>query len=132
MELFGIMFSVPAAFVTSAVYAVLVRRFVAGRSPFDRALLWVSAVIVGVWAIEFLYVVALLVSNQGNSIQLIPYSIHLVLFFLIVPSTANIVQFQKTWPFVSKWYFTAAICTFTALVAVLLQYTVSEAIFGID
>jgi len=131
MELFGIAFSVPAAFVTSAVYAIVIRKLVAGKSPFDRALFWFSAVIIGVWTIEFLIVVALLASGQQNGIQHIPYSVHSVLFFLVVPALANIIQLQKAVPFFKRWYLTASACTFLALHAVLLQYAVSEAIFGI-
>jgi len=109
MELFGIMFSVPAAFVTSSLYAVIVKKFIAGKSPLDRTLLWASIVIVAAWTVEFAAVVLLLASSQEESILLIPYSVHLVLFFLVVPSLANILQFQKAEPFLSKWYFTAMI-----------------------
>lgn len=132
MELFGIMFSVPAAFVTSAAYAILVRRFVVDRMPLNKSVFWISTVIVGIWAVEFAAVVLLLVIGQDDDIRLIPYPLHSTLFFLVVPALANIFQFQKLVPFVNKWYFTALLCTPVALMAVLLQYTVSEAIFGID
>jgi len=60
------------------------------------------------------------------------YPIHVLFFFLSVPSLANIMQIQKTVPFVRKWYVTALACAIFALCVVLLQYEVSEVLYGVN
>ncbi len=60
------------------------------------------------------------------------YPVHLLLFFLIVPSIVNVMRIQKRTAFVSKWYVIGPVCALLGLGIVLFQAVVFEALFGID
>ena len=59
------------------------------------------------------------------------YVVHLILFFISVPSLANLLVLRQRRGFVASWYIAAALCTMLAFFLVLLQYSVSEALYGI-
>ena len=60
------------------------------------------------------------------------YAAHVALFFLGTPALANILVLRKGAGLLSRWYTAVPLCTGFALVLVLLQYGVSEALYGID
>ena len=60
------------------------------------------------------------------------YAAHSVFFFLGTPALANVLLLRKRGPVVRRWYLAGALCTGFAFCLVLLQYGVSEALYGID
>ena len=60
------------------------------------------------------------------------YVAHVVFFFLGTPALANVLLLRTPAPFVQRWYVAGILCTVFAFCLVLLQYGVSEALYGID
>jgi hypothetical protein len=60
------------------------------------------------------------------------YVVHLVFFFLCTPALANVLVLRPARGSLSTWYIAGALCTVLAFILVLLQYDVSESLYGID
>jgi len=128
MELFGILFSIPVAFVLSMGYCALLAKVL--RS-FDRlyAFLYVPSIIVlGIFLVEVILLVSLGAVRSRALIGPAFYPAHLIVFFLGPPALANLLVLR---PVLWKWYIAGIICTIFAVFLVLLQYGVSEALYGI-
>jgi hypothetical protein len=132
MELFGIVLSVPVAFVASLVYCFILTRVIVRFPTASRWLWWMSAGILAWFCIE----VALLVTMGAVGARrfLGPgfYAAHIALFFLGTPALANVLMLRERAGLLGRWYAAVPLCTAFALVLVLLQYGVSEALYGID
>lgn len=130
MEIFGIILSVPAAFVASLIYSSLLSRIVGPRALWRALFQRASAVILGLLALE---VVALLIFGAARCQRTsggLFYAIHLTLFLLSVPSLAGLLTLRNRSGWLGKTVVIGAICSVFALAVVLLQYGVSDAIFG--
>jgi hypothetical protein len=60
------------------------------------------------------------------------YVAHLVFFFVCTPALANVLVLRRKRWAISDWVVAGAICTAFAFGLVLLQYGVSEALYGIE
>jgi hypothetical protein len=60
------------------------------------------------------------------------YVAHVIFFFLCPPALANVLVLRPKTGVVSQWWVAGALCTVLAFCLVLLQYGVSEALYGID
>src|SRR5262245_28134582 len=132
MELFGIVLSVPAAFIASIGYCFVPAKMVIWFDKVSRCLWWTSAGLLMAFVIELI-----LLSTVGpvRARQLIGatfYPAHLLLFFLGTPALANVLILRKKSAFLRRWYAAVPLCTVLALALVLLQYGVSEALYGIN
>jgi hypothetical protein len=131
MELFGIVLSVPAAFVASLVYCFLLANVVIRIEPLRRAMWGVSVFVLLAFALE----VALLISVGAVRSRAIIgptfYAAHVALFFLGTPALANLLVLWRPRG-ILRWYWAVPLCTLFAVGLVLLQYGVSEALYGID
>jgi hypothetical protein len=132
MECFGILFSFPMSFVATAVYSFILRRVISRWSKMSNHLFWLSCVPLSLLILEFVGVVTIGTLSLRSNIGPAFYPIHSIIFFLTVPALANIMQIQKRFPFLAKWYITALICAFVSVGIVILQYGVSEALYGIN
>ena len=132
MELFGIIFSFPAAFGFSAVYSFAVKRITLRWDRISHLLLWASLLILALLILEFIGVLTVGPLTLRAAVGSFFYPVHVALFFLAVPSLANTLQLQRASPYLSKWYITALACAIVGLSVVLLQYHVSESLYGID
>lgn len=128
MEIFGIILSIPAAFVISMLYCLFVAK-VLSRS--DRLISWlrIASMIVLVLLAAEVILVASVGSVRSRAI-LGPgfYVVHLALFFLATPALANLLVFRHR----KRWYFVPFACAGLALCLVLFQYGVSESLYGIN
>jgi hypothetical protein len=130
MELFGIMFWISAAFVASAGYTLLLERFIGPLRRLSAFLIYVSTIILAGFGVEILLLVTLGAVRSRGLIGPVFYSAHLFFFFFGVPALANVLVLrfgQRV-----KWYVPVLICTVFAFLLVLLQYGVSEALYGMD
>ena len=132
MELFGIAFSIPVAFVASMLYCLLLARVVA---KFERPSPWLrffSSFVLAAFAAELALLVSL--GSVRSRSLLVPgfYVAHAILFFIGTPALANLLVLRPRNGFFAKWYVAGALCTVFAFILVLLQYTVSESLYGID
>jgi len=132
MELFGIVFSVPVSFVVSSIYALIIKKITAKWTPFIVPLFWISGIILTVLILEFVGVLTVGAIKVRETIGTLYYPLHIFLFFLFWPSLANLMAIQGRMAFFSKWYIIGITCAFLGLSVTLLQYVVSEALFGVD
>lgn len=128
MELFGVIGAMPAAFVASALYSqVLVRLALSGN--LRRLVLWVSVALLVALVIEWVLLANLGAVGCRSVMGPAFYPLHLVLFFLAVPSLANILVVGRAVPV--GWPVIGLLSGALALPVVLTQYGVSEALYGI-
>ena len=132
MELFGIALSVPIAFVMSMIYCAILAYALRQIELIRRWLYTVSIVILLGFITEVVLLVTLGAVGSRGLIGPAFYVAHLVFFFFGTPALANVLVLRKRGPLVRKWYLAGAICTVFAFCLVLLQYGVSEALYGID
>jgi hypothetical protein len=132
MELFGIALSVPVAFVASMLYCLFLDRVVLKFDGPRRWLLFTSYFVLVVFAAELVLLLTLDAVRSGAILGRTFYVVHLTLFFLGVPSLANFLLLRQRREFVERWYVAGVLCTVFAFFLVLLQYSVSESLYGIE
>jgi len=132
MELFAIVLSFPFLFVVTSIYSYVLKR-AASRWSWIYPLFWrASASVLGLFVLEFIGVMAVGPLELRKSIGATFYPIHLVLFLLAVPALANIMRLQKKSRIFSFWVVTALLCAIFGVCVVVLQYHVSETLYGIE
>lgn len=95
----------------------------------SHLLRWASFVVLVVFVVEIALLATVGAVRSRAAIGPLFYSAHLMVFFLGVPALANVLVLRRN---VKRWYVAVPLCTLFALVLVLMQYGVSEALFGID
>jgi len=131
MELFGIVLSIPAAFVVNTVYSLLLSRVITRIDPLRRFLWMASIGVLLLFVIEVALLIAIGAVRSGASLGPGFYVAHLVIFFTGPPALANVLILRNPRG-TFRWYWAVPVCTAFAFVLVLLQYGVSEALYGID
>jgi hypothetical protein len=132
MEVFGSVLSVPVAFVASLVYCLVLAKVVV---RFDRPSRWLrrASVAVLTWfAVEVLLLATVGAVRARTVLGPSFYVAHVALFFLGAPALGNLLVLRRDAGVLSRWYAAVPLCTAFALVLVLLQYGVSETLYGID
>jgi hypothetical protein len=137
MEVFGIFLSVPAAFITSSIYCLVLLKFVRKHDRFSRFLWMLSVPIIGLFAIEIIMLMALGVLESRRMLGPGFYVVHILIFFLGTPALANLFLLRRRSESLNKSklgiiFSIATICAIFAFGSVLLQYHVSETLYGID
>jgi hypothetical protein len=132
MELFGIVLSIPVAFVASMLYCLLVAKVVSKFELFGRYLRLASFGVLSLFAVEILLLVTLGAVRSRALLGPAFYIAHIVLFFLCTPALASVLVLRRTPGVLRTWYIAGVLCTIFAFFLVLLQYGVSESLYGID
>jgi hypothetical protein len=132
MELFGIALSVPVALVASMLYCFFLDRVVLKFEGPRRWLLFTSYFILALFAAELVMLLAVGSVRSSAILGHSFYVVHLTLFFLGVPSLAHFLLLRPPPRLVDRWYVAAVLCTVFAFFLVLLQYSVSESLYGIE
>jgi hypothetical protein len=132
MELFGIVLSIPVAFVASMLYCLLAAKVISKAATLSRWLRIASCVVLGLFAVEILLLVTIGAVRARGLIGPGFYVAHVVFFFLCPPALANVLVLRLRRGSLSSWWLAGALCTMLAFGLVLLQYSVSEALYGID
>ncbi len=132
MELFGIAQSVPVALVVSMLYCFFLDRVVLKFDRPRRWLLFASYFVLAFFAAELVMLLTLGTVRSGAILGHRFYVVHLTLLFLCVPSLANFLLLRQRRRFVDRWYVAGVLCTVFAFFLVLLQYSVSESLHGIE
>jgi hypothetical protein len=132
MEIFGIILSVPVAFVASVVYCFLLARVVVRVETLRRMLWFVSIGVLVAFGVEVILLLTLGAVRARGLLGPGFYVGHVILFFLGTPALANVLVLRKRPKRLVQWYLAVPLCTVFALALVLLQYGVSEALYGID
>ena len=132
MEIFGIILSIPVAFVANLVYCFFLSRVVVRREMLRAVIWWLSIGILGAFAVE-VSLLSTLGSVRARGLLGPGFYIgHVVLFFLGPPALANVLVLYKGPRRPVAWYAAVPFCTIFAFALVLLQYSVSEALYGIN
>ena len=132
MEIFGIILSAPVAFLASALYCILIDRMMRRFTQAIRALRAGSLAVLAAFVIELTLLITLGAVRSRERFGSAFYAMHLTVFFLGPPALANLLVLRNRRGMFGRWYTAAPLCTVFAFVLVLLQYGVSEALFGID
>jgi len=132
VELFGILFSIPAAFFASAIYS----RFLQHASPYwprlSRFLFRSSVVVLISLGAEVILLAVLGAVHCRELLGPIFYQAHFALFLLGVPSLATLLAIGGCGCWQGRWYVVAPLCAIFAFGLALLQYSVAESLYGID
>ena len=132
MEVFGILFSVPLAAVATLMYSVIVARvrwFNRGRPlAVIRRLSTLALVLIAAEILACSIVGAVQARAMIGPTFVV---IHLMLFFLGVPSLSNLFVLGKD-DASERWKYAIVPCTALAFVLVMMNIYVSEALYGID
>ena len=86
----------------------------------------------GLFAVEILLLVTIGAVRARGLIGPGFYVAHLAFFFLCPPALANVLVLRPKLGIFTTWWVAGALCTVLAFFLVLLQYGVSEALYGID
>jgi hypothetical protein len=132
VELFGIILSVPVAFMTSMVYCALLAKVVRRLDRVRRFLLRVSLIVLGSFVVELVLLSKLGTVRSRAVVGPGFYVAHTVFFFLGTPALANALILGRRCSLVAWWYVAGAVRTIFAIFLILLQYSVSEALYGVD
>ena len=131
MEILGIILSIPAAFVASTVYSFLISKFVIRIDPLRRVMWMASVGVLILFVIEVALLIAIGAVPSREILGPAFYVAHVVVFFAGPPALANVLILRNSRRAL-RWYWAVPACTAFAFVLVLLQYGVTEALYGID
>jgi hypothetical protein len=129
MEIFGIFFSIPVALVASSIYCFFLAKVVLRHEHACRILRKLSYVVLSLFAVELTLLSTLGAVRTRAVLGPGFYLAHVIFFFLGVPALGNLLVLRRNG---QPWYVAAVLCTALAFLLVLLQYGVSEALYGID
>jgi hypothetical protein len=131
VELFGIALSIPGAFLLSAFYRLVLLRASSRFAWIRPTFIWGSYLVLGLFGLEIILLATVGAVRSQSLIGPLFLTGHLVVFFLGTPALLNILVLPSRGS-AAGWYVTAGICTAYAFVLVVLQYSVSESLFGIS
>jgi hypothetical protein len=131
MEILGIILSVPVAFMASLGYCFLLAKVVCGFETLRRVMWLASIVVLVAVGAELALLVTLGAVRSQALIGPAFYAAHVALFFLGTPALANVLVLRRPGA-ILRWYWAVPVCTLFAFGLVLLQYGVSEALYGVD
>lgn len=130
MELLAIALSIPVAFVASFAYCLFIAKVVGRFDRVSRVLWWLSIAVL-LWCGVEVSILGTVGAVRARTL-LGPgfYVAHLIVFLLGTPALANVLLLRRGTR--TRWYLVVPLCTVFAFALVLLQYGVSEALYGID
>jgi hypothetical protein len=135
MEMFGILGSIPAAFCASAIYAAILRSVIL-RPWLKHLLISASAAILGGLGGEWILLGTVGAVRGRQILGPCFYPMHLIVFFLAVPALANLLVLRRRdsvlGAVLGSWVVVGILGAVLALPVVLTQYSVSEALYGVD
>jgi hypothetical protein len=130
MELFGIILSIPAALIASSLYIALIRRLV-GRFPsLCTPLILGGGAVLVTFTIEAVLLLTIGAVKSQALVGTVFYGVHLSVFFLGVPALANVLILRRRERVTIRR--AIALCTVFAFILVLIQYNVTEALYGVE
>ena len=132
MELLGVMLSVPLAFACCMLYCLMLAKLISRSQRLAYILKLLSILVLTVFVVEIVLLVTMGPVQSRGILGPGFYVTHVILFFLGPPALANLLVLRAGPQVYRKWYIAGILCTAFAFFLVLLQYTVSESLYGID
>jgi len=132
VELFGIVLSIPGAFIATGLYrfALLLARL---RWPWIKQIFLPASY--GVLAVMLAEWILLITRGAAGARVLIGspyYPVHLLILFLGTPALLNVLVLPNPSKRRAQWWFAVPLCTLLAFILVLQQYSVSESLYGFE
>jgi hypothetical protein len=115
----------------SMVYCALLAHAIRRYEPLRGGLYTASLIVLLGFVCELALLATLGAVNSRALVGPSFYVAHVIFFILGTPALANVLVLRRQSPFL-RWYLAGAVCTIFAFCLVLLQYGVSEALYGID
>ncbi len=132
MELLGIISSVPIAFTCSMLYCLLAAKVISESQRLGYVFKFASIFVLAAFVFEIVLLITLGSVRSRGLFGPAFYVTHVTLFFLGPPALANVLILRTRPQKSGQWYVAGFLCTVFAFILVLLQYTVSESLYGID
>lgn len=132
MELFGIVLSIPGSFVLSMIYCFALKKVISRSDRVNLAFRIGSYIVLALFALELVFLITWGAVRSRGIFGPGFYGLHLLCFFLSTPALANLLVLRRRGGSIAKWYLAPILCTALAFTLVLLQYGVSEALYGIN
>jgi len=114
------------------LYCLFVAKVISKVQWLGSILKFVSILVLAAFLVEIGFLVA--IGSVRSRALFGPgfYVVHIVLFFLGPLALANVLLLRTESRTHNQWYTAAFLCTVFAFFLVLLQYTVTESLYGID
>ncbi len=132
MENFGIILSVPGAFIASILFSAMLGKVTHKLPNLVYPLKLGSSAILLTAVAETIAVTTIGPIRLQEITERTYYPLHVVVFLLTLPALSGTMRLQNKFEKLSKWYYVGSFCAVVGLLIVLQQYVVSEAIFGVD
>jgi hypothetical protein len=132
MELFGIIGSIPVALTCCMLYCLLLAKVISKFQRISYILKFASVLVLAAFVAEIVLLITIGSVRSRGFFGPGFYVTHIILFFLGPPALANMQLLRTRSRMRGQWYTAAFLCTAFAFILVLLQYTVSESLYGID
>lgn len=130
MEQFTLILTIPAAFVFCTVYVLFLVYIVRPYAQASLWLWWSGAIVLGCFAVELMLVATVGVPRTRALLGAAFHPVHLALFVGGTPALANLLILRQRRA-VAVWACAAVFCcTMLAFGSVVLQYALSEALYG--
>ena len=132
MELFGIALSIPGAFVLSMIYCFVLKKVISRLDQVSLSFRVGSYIVLILFGLEVVFLITWGAVRSRGIFGPGFYGVHLLCFFLGTPALANLLVLRRRGGSIAKWYLAPILCTAFAFSLVLLQYGVSEELYGIN
>jgi hypothetical protein len=132
MEIFGIVLSIPGAFVLSTIYCFVLKRVISRFEQVNLSFRVGSYIVLALIGLEVVFLMTWGAVRSRGIFGPGFYGVHLLCFFLGTPALANLLVLRRRGGSIAKWYLAPILCTAFAFSLVLLQYGVAEALYGIN
>ena len=130
MENFGIILSVPSAFIASILYSAILGKVTHKLPNLIQPLRVGSSVVLLAAVVEAIATITIGPLRLQEITRGVYYPlIHVVIFLLTLPALSGVMRLQNKFEKITKWYSVGCICALVGLLIVLQQYVVSEEIF---
>jgi hypothetical protein len=130
MEVFAILGSFPAAFIATAFYRLVLLGLVVRFQWIAKLAKRASYIVFALLVVEVILLLTLGAIQSRRLIGPVFSVCHLALFFLGTPALANVLILRHGRS--ASWVLVSLPCAALAVALTLMQYAVSDELFGID
>ena len=130
MELIGLLFALPVLLIFGFFYWLFINKILNKFLYAKTVILIVSYFILSFALLELSAVSLIDILQFTEKNKNLFFSIHLILFFIVVPSFLNIIIIKFST--LNKWYFIGLLSMFFGFLVLLFHIHISEILFGID
>jgi len=132
MEVFGIILSIPETFLASLFYRLLLIEASSRFRWLNTLFIPESYVVFALLAAELILLMLFGALRSRALVGPIFVVTHAIVFYLGTPALANLLILRRISSATARWYVAVPLCTVLGFFLVLLEFYVSEQLYGID